>query len=110
MVMRDVRLSDRAIVQNSQGAVKTAISTTADAIGYVSKPALSAAVKAVSLGGVAPTADNVLAGRYPLARPFIYVTRQAPAGLVKAFIDFVVGSEGQTIIRNTGLVPVAPPR
>jgi len=109
-VMRDVPLTDRAITQNGQGAIVAAVSTTPDAIGYVSIPALIPAVKAVSIDGVLPTAANVLAGTYPISRPFIYVTRQAPAGLIKAFIDFVMGAEGQAIIRMVGLVSPVTPR
>ncbi|HAI21256.1 MAG TPA: phosphate-binding protein, partial [Clostridiales bacterium UBA8153] len=109
-VMRDVPLTDRAITQNGQGAIVAAVSTTPDAIGYVSIPALIPAVKAVSIDGVLPTAASVLAGTYPISRPFIYVTRQAPAGLIKAFIDFVMGAEGQAIIRMVGLVSPVTPR
>lgn len=109
-VMGDVPLTDRAITQNGQGAIVAAISTTPDAIGYVSIPALIPAVKAISIDGVMPTAANVLAGTYPISRPFIYVTRQEPAGVTKSFIDFVMGTEGQAIVRMVGLVSPVTPR
>lgn len=106
LVMGKDQLSDRAIVQNSTGAVRTTVSTTRDAVGYVSLAGLTPEVKAVAIDGVSPTIDNVLAGKYVVSRPFIYLTPQAPEGLVKAYIDFVLSAEGQAMVRKEGLVPV----
>lgn len=42
----------------------------------------------LSLDGVAPTAENVRSGRYPLARQLSLVTRGPPAGEAARFVEF----------------------
>jgi phosphate transport system substrate-binding protein len=55
---------------------------------------------------IAPSEATVQAGTYAIARPLYYYTNGAATGLVKDFIDFCLGSEGQRIVRETGYVPV----
>jgi phosphate transport system substrate-binding protein len=53
---------------------------------------------------VEPTAENVLAGKYTLARPFLFVTRGAPSPEAQGFIDFVLSPEGQKTLEAEGLI------
>ena len=62
-------------------------------------------VMALSVDGTAPTRGAVQSGAYPLNRPLILVTKDAPAGDTKAFLDFMLTSEAQTIIGKK-FVPV----
>ncbi|MGF1454302.1 MAG: PstS family phosphate ABC transporter substrate-binding protein [Alphaproteobacteria bacterium] len=52
----------------------------------------------------------VLDGRYPLSRPlFIYVNREPGkpmTPLTQAFLDFVLSSQGQSIVLKNGFVPL----
>ncbi|HEY3444795.1 MAG TPA: substrate-binding domain-containing protein [Myxococcales bacterium] len=50
-------------------------------------------LKPLSLDGVAPTAENVRAGRYPLVRPLSFVTRGAPSGDAARFLSFALSDE-----------------
>jgi len=61
-------------------------------------------VRALSVDGSAPTRASVQSGAYPLKRPLILVTRDAPAGDVKAFLDFMLTPEAQAIV-GTKFVP-----
>lgn len=94
---KDAKISARAIVQPSSGGVRAAVAGNPDAIGYASMGYLDDSVKVVAVGGVTPTLDSIRDGSYPVSRPFLFVTKEAPAGLVKEFIDFSLGPEGQEI-------------
>lgn len=94
----------KALVQNSTGAVRTAVASDPLAIGYVSLASLNQDIKAIKINGIEATAASIDAGSYKLSRPFIYLTKDAPTGAVKAFIDFVLSSEGQAHVEKEGLV------
>lgn len=92
-----------ALVQDSQGAVKQMVSSDASAIGYVSHGVVDASVKGLKIGGVAPGAETIKNKTYPIVRPFLFLTKTEPTGAIKAFIDWVVGSEGQALGAKAGL-------
>jgi phosphate transport system substrate-binding protein len=96
--------------KNSNGAVKQTVAQTPGAIGYVGLGYLDSAVKAVPIivngTPVEPTIQNVVAKTYPIARPLIMITRGAPAGLAKEYIDYILSPAGQTIVSNEGFVPL----
>ncbi|MEQ8174696.1 MAG: phosphate ABC transporter substrate-binding protein [Syntrophomonadaceae bacterium] len=95
-----------AIVQASTGAVKTTIAGDKNSIGYDSLAAVDATIKALKIDGVDASAANVKNGSYKASRPFIYLTKGQPEGASKAFIDFVMSSEGQQIMSQQGAIPV----
>ena len=51
---------------------------------------------------VEPTAENIAAGRYELARPLIIATARKPAGKVRRFVEFMLSPEGQAFVKKTG--------
>ncbi|MCZ7431134.1 phosphate ABC transporter substrate-binding protein [Streptomyces sp. WMMC1477] len=61
---------------------------------------------AVKLDGVAPTAENIASGGYPMARPLFLITDGKPKGRVKTFIDYVLSDEGQALLPRHGYLPV----
>jgi phosphate transport system substrate-binding protein len=106
MVMgKDKKISNSALVQDSTGAVRQMVSSNPGAIGYISLGLVDSSVKPVQLDGVDPTDANIDAGKYPLVRPFLFVTKGDPTGIAKEFIDWVRGPEGQVITRKEGLLP-----
>ena len=107
LVMKDTRIFKGAIVQDSNGTVREIVANDPNAVGYISLGLVNEAVKAVSLDGVAVTDENIISKKYDLMRPFLFVTKNAPAGEVKNFIDFVLSDEGQGLIREEGLIPVS---
>jgi phosphate transport system substrate-binding protein len=50
--------------------------------------------------------ETVDKGEYPLSRQLFFYTTGAPAGEVKAFIDWVLGPEGQKICQAVGYYPL----
>jgi phosphate transport system substrate-binding protein len=61
-------------------------------------------LRAVSVDGVAATSENVLAGSYRLARPFLFVSKGPARPDAQKFIDFVLSPEGQKTLETEGLV------
>lgn len=107
LVMHPVKkeLTTDSLVQASNGAVQQTIVTTEQAIGYLSFGYLEG-VKAVKIDGVDATIENVKNGSYKLARPFLMTTKEAPTGLAKAFLDFVLSDEGQDMVVKQGYISV----
>ena len=55
---------------------------------------------------IAPSAENIKSGKYPLSRDLYFYLRAKPTGEVKAFIDFVLSPDGQSIVTRVGYFPV----
>ena len=97
---------DTAILQPSNGAVRTTVATTPDSIGYLSFGYLDPSVKALSIDGVKATVENAASGVYPVVRPLNLLTKGEPDGLVKAWLDFILSDEGQKIVVEEGYIAV----
>ncbi len=95
-----------ATVQNSTNGVMTTVAGNPSAIGYISLGSLNDTVKALTLEGVEPTAENILSGDYKLARPFLLVTKGEPkeGSLEADFIKFALSKDGQAIAEQEGYV------
>ncbi len=57
-----------------------------------------AGVRALAVDGAPPTPVAVQDGSYPLKRPLILVTKDPPAGDIKAFLEFMLTPEAQAIV------------
>ena len=101
---KNVSFVDGAIVQSSTEAVQQAVAQDPNAIGFMSYAAVSD-TKALEIDGVAPSEETVLDGSYTIQRPFLFLVKGEPTGALKAFIDWVNGSEGQAIIKSDKVVP-----
>ena len=97
-----VVIVDTAILQQSNGALRTTVSTTPDSIGYLSFGYLDESLKALALDGVEATEANALSGAYPVVRPFNVLTKGEPSELVQAWLDFILSAEGQQIVKDEG--------
>lgn len=91
-------ISEDALLQQSNGQVRTTVSTTPNAIGYLSFGFLDESIQAVSIDGVVPSVENVKNGTYPIFRPLNMLTNGNPNGLSRAFLDFILGEKGQAIV------------
>jgi phosphate transport system substrate-binding protein len=98
LVMGKTPVLASAIVQGSTGAVMASVAQAKEAIGYMSMGAVDKTVKAVKVDGAAATEENVVKKLYKIQRPFLYLTKGEPTGLTKAFIDYVLGKEGQKLV------------
>ena len=93
----------------STGDVITTVSTNPDAIGYASLAALKDNVKALTVGGIAPTEDTVKDGSYVIQRPFVLVTKDGAelSTAAQAFFDYATSADAADLIAAAGAVAVA---
>ncbi len=91
-------ITEDALLQQSNGQVRTTVSTTPDSIGFLSFGFLDESINAVAIDGIAPTVDNVKSGEYSIFRPLNMLTNGAPNELSQAFLDFILSDLGQDIV------------
>jgi phosphate transport system substrate-binding protein len=91
---------------NEQGAVYTAVTSTENAIGYISLYGVDEKVKALQLDGSDATEETVKAGTYFLSRPFIMATHGETSAVAQAFLDFVLGADGQAVVLDNHLFSI----
>lgn len=107
MVMgEDVLMTGSAILQPSNGAVLTTVSSTPASIAYLSFGYIDSTIRTISIDGVQPTPENAANGSYSVVRPLNMVTSGEPGDLARAFIDFIYSEDGQAIVVAEGYLSV----
>ncbi len=95
---------------DSTSAVLSAVAGDANGIGYISLGSLDDTVKAVTVEGVAATAQTVADGSYRVARPFELMYQQEryeSNDLLRDFVTFLQSAQAQEVLENYGYVSVA---
>jgi phosphate transport system substrate-binding protein len=105
IVMDDTKIKNDAIVQSSTESVKQSVVSDPKAIGFVSFAHMSDDVKAISVDRVDPSEETIANGEYSLQRPFLFLVKGEPTGIVKEFLDWVKSPEGTKIIENDKIIP-----
>ena len=92
----------------STGDVIATVAQNPDAIGYASLSAVKDTVKALTVGGVAPSEDTVKDGSYVVQRPFVLVTKdgEALSETAQAFYDYALDPAQAELIGKAGAVAV----
>ena len=90
----------------STGDVIATVAQNPDAIGYASLSAVKDTVKALTVGGVAPSEDTVKDGSYVVQRPFVLVTKdgEALSEAAQAFYDYALDPAQAELIGKAGAV------
>ncbi len=93
--------------QNLPGtaAVVNAVSKDKNGIGY-GGAAYGKGIREVKVNGYAPTKENVMNGKYPITRYLYMYLRNKPTGEMKKYIDWILSSEGQSVVSEVGYFPV----
>ena len=95
-----------ALQKPSNGAVKTTVSQTPDAIGYIGLGYVDDTVNMVKVDGVVASESTILDGSYSVSRNLYMITNGDPSGLAKAFIDFILSAEGQEFVAEEGFIKI----
>ena len=98
------RTVDTAEITNSTGVMLSGVAENRNAIGYVSLGALNDRVKALAVDGVAPTAENVQNGSYPVRRAFQIVLGSEMSPATRDFVAFILSDYGQAVVEASGYV------
>ena len=106
---KELKEVETATVMARGGDMAKGLADTPDAIGMTSMTVVEQSggtVKALTLNGVAPTAEQVRSGRYGLTRDFLFVIKGEPTPPIKKFLDFVLSPDGDRVILANGAVPL----
>ena len=105
MRKREYAQSSQKMAGNEQIAAE--VGKNPSGVGYVGLAYIKAeGIKVVSIDGKKPESSSVRDNSYPYSRPLYYYTNGEPTGLVKQFIDFTLGEQGQKVVEQVGFVPV----
>ena len=110
--LKNVDVKAQVVIGDNEQGVKT-VAGNRNAIGYVSigtaeyDAAHGVPIKLLPIGGVGASTETVQKGSFPLSRPLHLVTRSAPSGLAKAFIEYTQSKAVHDLIRQQYFVPLA---
>ena len=106
LVLNNAKVTPRAQMQASSGAVVQSVSKNRYAISYVGIGYLNTSIKALTVNGVQASAKTALSKEYPIARPLYMYTNGQPEGVVADFIKFVLSPAGQKLVAKEGFIPL----
>jgi phosphate transport system substrate-binding protein len=104
LVLSNARVTPKAQLQASNGAVVQAVSKNRYAVGYIGLGYLNTSVKALTVNGITASAKTALSKEYPVARPLYMYTNGQPTGEVAKFIKFILSPAGQQLVAKEGFV------
>lgn len=104
-----LQMPEAVKVMPKAGEMAQALAATKGALGMTTMTVVEQSngqIKAASLQGIVPTAENVQRKTYMLTRDSFLVVKAPPQAVVSRFLDFVRGAAGAKIISANGAVPV----
>lgn len=110
-IMGDKKVTKEAIQSPSMGALGQKIIENKDAIGYASVGIVDQNKEkliSMDVDGIPPTAENILDGKYKIARPLLIIKNGELSGEEKAFINYLTSDEGLNVVKELGFVPTKP--
>lgn len=100
-------LIENAMIVNTNGALKEAVSGNESSIGFMSFEYLDEKVNALSIDNVEPKAELVKSGDYKISRPFLLINRLDDVSEEsQKLINFILSEEGQAIVSENGLISI----
>lgn len=103
-IVGNVKLSDNALIQDSNGTIRETVANDANAVGYLSHGLVNDKIKSVPVDGYACTEGDIMAGNYKLVRPIFLMTQATVSPACQSFLDYVLSAEGQELIHQKGLI------
>ncbi|MDD4701590.1 MAG: phosphate ABC transporter substrate-binding protein [Desulfovibrio sp.] len=108
LVMNKERVTPKALMQASNGAVVQAVSKNKNAIGYVGLGYVDKSTKGLKVNNITPNAETAISKQWPIARELYIFTNGAPQGTVKEFVEYLLAPDkGQKNVLEVGYVPLA---
>lgn len=108
-IMGDTDVKSDAIQASSMGELVQDIIDNQYAIGYASFGVANqnaGKVVTMKVNGVEPTKENIIDGSYIIQRPLLLVGSGEPTDVQQAFLDVVLGDEGQKTVEDMGFIPM----
>lgn len=107
--LKDLKMADVVKVMAKAGDMATELAATTGAIGMTTMTVVEQSqgkIKALSIDGMNPSAQNVERKTYPLVRESFFVIKAPASPAVTRFLEFTRGSMGNTVITSNGAIAV----
>lgn len=106
--LEDGVMGGQALTSSARLAVDSAaalglVQATPGAVALVERSAVTAPIQTLRYDGRQPTLANARSGRYTLTTTVEFVALEEPTGQTRAFLDWLLGDEGQAVVKRTML-------
>jgi len=105
-VMKKAKVTPKAQMLASNGALVTAVSKNKYAIAYLGIGYVNKSVKPLQVNGITASLQTAMSKAYPFSRELYMYTDGEPHGSIAKYIAFVKSAEGQKIVARGGFVPL----
>ena len=111
-VKSDLMFSPDTLLMPSSEGISNEVRQNPNAIGYdglgyvTSDQKMLAVSKNDEIPKVLPSVDTVNDDSYPISRPLYMYTAGDPQGVLKVYLDWILGPEGQAVVPTLGFVPL----
>ncbi len=106
VVGKDKEYAAAAKLLPSTQAIVDETSTNEGAIGYIGLGYVTDDLKILAIDGVAASIETAADGSYGISRYLYMYSNGEPTGLMKAYLDWILGEEGQKFVADEGFVPL----
>ncbi len=104
------RAPGASVISGSNNEEQALVANSNQAIGMLSNAWLNDAVRGIAVGesnkAVLPDIQHVRDGSYPISRNLHVLLPKKTSFEARDFVNFLLSSEGQAIVRKTGYLPV----
>ncbi len=107
--LKDLKMSEVVKVMPTAGDMARELAAAAGAIGMTTMTVVEQSqgkIKALSINGIDPSAQNVERKTYRLVRESYFVIKTPASPAVTRFLEFTRGSMGHSVITANGAIPV----
>ncbi|MHB8137250.1 MAG: phosphate ABC transporter substrate-binding protein [Smithellaceae bacterium] len=105
-VMKKAKVTPKAQMLASNGAIVTAIAKNRYAISYLGIGYVNKSVKPLQVNGKTASIQTAMSKEYPFSRELYMYTNGEPTSQVAKYISFVKSADGQKIVAKEGFVPL----
>jgi len=105
-VMKKAKVTPKAQMLASNGALVTAVAKNKYAIAYLGIGYVNKSVKPLQVNGITATVQTAMSKEYPFSRELYMYTNGEPQGAAAKYLAFVKSAEGQKIVAKEGFVPL----
>ena len=105
-VMKKAKVTPRAQMLASNGALVTAVAKNKYALAYVGIGYVNKSLKPLQVNGIKASLQSAMSKEYPLSRELYMYTDGEPQDHKAKYIAFVKSAEGQKIVAREGFVPL----
>jgi len=106
VVGEDAEYAASAKLLPSNQAIADEVKANEAAIGYIGLGYLTPDVKVVAVDGVKASVETAADGSYPISRYLYMYSDGEPEGVMAAYLDWILGPEGQQLVEDEGFVPL----